>query len=73
VAAIVLETTYACGLSAYRNDTEFTIGKLLRAADLARHDQRDVPPVRSPRVLRTLLHAYACRIYAAPFRASTGL
>src|ERR1700693_4796449 len=28
---------------------------------------------RSPRVLRTHLHAYACRIYAAPFRASFGL
>ena len=28
---------------------------------------------RSPRVLRTHLHAYACRIYAASFRASTGL
>ena len=28
---------------------------------------------RSPRVLRTLFHAYARRIYAAPFRASTGL
>src|SRR5690606_32805407 len=28
---------------------------------------------RSPRVLRTHLHAYACRIYAAAFRASTGL
>src|SRR6185312_16701435 len=28
---------------------------------------------RSPRVLRTLFHAYACRIYAALFRASTGL
>jgi hypothetical protein len=27
---------------------------------------------RSPRVLRTHLHAYACRIYAAPLRASTG-
>ena len=29
--------------------------------------------VRSPRVLRTHLHAYACRIYAASSRASTGL
>ena len=29
--------------------------------------------VRSPRVLRTHLHAYACRIYAASFRASIGL
>src|SRR5260370_33582057 len=28
---------------------------------------------RSPRVLRTHLHAYLCRIYAATFRASTGL
>ncbi len=28
---------------------------------------------RSPRVLHTHLHAYACRIYAAPFRASIGL
>ncbi len=28
---------------------------------------------RSPRVLRTHLHAYACRIYVAAFRASTGL
>ena len=28
---------------------------------------------RSPRVLRTHLHAYLCRIYAAAFRASTGL
>ena len=28
---------------------------------------------RSPRVLRTHLHAYVCRIYAATFRASTGL
>jgi len=28
---------------------------------------------RSPRVLRTLLHAYACRIYSTLFRASTGL
>ena len=28
---------------------------------------------RSPRVLRTHLHAYACRIYAAAFRASIGL
>jgi hypothetical protein len=28
---------------------------------------------RSPRVLRTHLHAYACRIYAVPFRTSIGL
>jgi hypothetical protein len=28
---------------------------------------------RSPRVLRTHLHAYLCRIYAATLRASTGL
>jgi hypothetical protein len=28
---------------------------------------------RSPRVLRTHLHAYACRIYVTAFRASTGL
>ena len=28
---------------------------------------------RSPRVLRTHLHAYACRIYVAAFRASIGL
>jgi len=28
---------------------------------------------RSPRVLRTYLHAYACRIYVTPFRASFGL
>jgi len=28
---------------------------------------------RSPRVLRTHLHAYACRIYVVAFRASTGL
>ncbi len=28
---------------------------------------------RSPQVLRTHLHAYACRIYAAPFRARFGL
>ena len=28
---------------------------------------------RSPRVLRTHLHAYACRIYVAAFRASFGL
>ena len=28
---------------------------------------------RSPRVWRTHLHAYACRIYAASFRASFGL
>ena len=27
-------------------------------------------PCRSPRVLRTHLHAYACRIYAAAFRTS---
>jgi len=27
----------------------------------------------SPRVWRTHLHAYACRIYAASFRARTGL
>src|ERR1039457_4108934 len=27
----------------------------------------------SPRVSRTHLHAYACRIYAASFRAGTGL
>ena len=30
-------------------------------------------PARSPRVLRTHLRAYACRIYATAFRASTGL
>ena len=30
-------------------------------------------PCRSPRVLRTHLHAYACRIYAASDRASFGL
>ncbi len=29
-AAIVLETMRACGLSGYRNDTEFGIGRLLR-------------------------------------------
>jgi len=29
-AAIVLETMRACGLSGYRNDTEFSIGRLLR-------------------------------------------
>src|SRR5271157_1911669 len=28
---------------------------------------------RSPRVLRTHLHAYACRIYVTAFRARTGL
>ncbi len=30
-------------------------------------------PCRSPRVLRTHLHAYACRIYSASFCASIGL
>ncbi len=29
--------------------------------------------IRSPRVLRTYLHAYACRIYVTAFRARTGL
>ena len=33
--------------------------------------QRQV--ARSPRVLRTHFHAYACRIYITAFRASTGL
>ena len=36
-------------------------------ADNTRH------PCRSPQVLRTYLHAYACRIYAVAFRASFGL
>jgi hypothetical protein len=30
-------------------------------------------PCRPPRVSRTHLHAYVCRIYTVPFRASTGL
>ncbi len=49
---------------------------LLTSAWTSRHLSMSVAlwhPCRSPRVLRTHLHAYACRIYAASFCASTGL
>ena len=49
---------------------------LLTSAWISRHLSVSVAlwhPCRSPRVLRTHLHAYACRIYAASFCASIGL
>jgi len=56
-AAIVLETLRACGLSGYRNDTEFSIGRLLRdvlSSPIMIHNDRVMSNLSTPTLMAAI-------------------
>ena len=65
-------------LDTYRGASSRLLGLTWGAEDLstaigASTNRGTRQTARSPRVLRTHLHAYACRIYDAAYRANFGL